>query len=428
MENRTKSHWKIAGVLAIAAASFASSAHAGYDEKASTDSDSVSSNSSMSQSSMSQDSMSNSSKSSDSSMAMKTSMKTDAPMSSKMVVSSPRLTTMALGGRTRNQVRYVDPQMKAVLISLMELKPKPIEKLTPAQARRQPGPADAVKRTLQKQGRSTVPEAVGSVMDTTVPGPAGRIPVRVYKPITSNSDKLPVLVYFHGGGFVIAGVQAYDSSCRALANAAKCMVVSVDYCYAPEHRLPAAHEDSYAATQWVMNNVEKWGGDHSRVAVGGESAGGNLATDMCLMARDRGGKMPIYQMLVYPLVDFTPASANAPSVRANAYAKPLNRAMLGWFGGYALPRKSFAFNPLASPLKRANLRGLPAATVVLAEIDPLLSQGEAYVRKLRASGVPVRAKLYKGVTHEFFGMGAVINQAKDAVNFAAEGLDSAFNR
>ena len=399
MQLRTKSQsWKIAGLLSIAAASLAPVAHAGYDENVGPESDS--------------------SMSSNSSMAM------DSSMSSQMTsVSAPRLTTMMLGGRTR----YVDPQMKAVLMSLMELHPKPIEKLTPAQARKQPGPPDAVKRTLIKQGRSTAPEPVGSVMDTTVPGPAGRIPVRVYKPRGMTSDNLPVLVYFHGGGFVIASVAAYDSSCRALANAAKCMVVSVGYRYAPEHRLPAAHEDSYAATQWVMNNASKWGGDQNRVAVGGESAGGNLATAMCMMARDRGGKMPIYQMLVYPYVDTSFASANAPSAIQNAKVIPLNRAMLTWFSRYALPSARFGRKAPASPLF-GSVRGLPAATVVQAEVDPLRSQGTAYIAKLRAAGIPVRAKLYRGVTHEFFGMGAVIDQSKDAVAFAADGLTGAFNR
>lgn len=399
----TSQRWKIAGLLGVAAASLASVAHAGYDQNVGPESDT---------------SMSSNSMSSDSSMSTRSTTTVQTTS-----VSSTRMTTMQLGGRTR----YVDPQMKAVLMSLMELHPKPIEKLTPAQARKQPGPPDAVKRTLKKQGRSTAPEPVGSVMDTTVPGPAGRIPVRVYKPRGMTSDNLPVLVYFHGGGFVIASVQAYDSSCRALANAAKCMVVSVGYRYAPEHRLPAAHEDSYAATQWVMNNASKWGGDESRVAVGGESAGGNLATDMCMMARDRGGKMPIYQMLVYPYVDTSHASVNAPSARENAKVIPLNRAMLTWFSSYALPSARFGRRSPASPLF-GNVRGLPPATVVLAEIDPLRSQGTAYIAKLRRAGIPVRARLYRGVTHEFFGMGAVIDQAKDAVNFEAQGLMSAFNR
>ncbi len=404
MHKKLSSSWKIAGVLSLAAASLAPAAHAGYDENVGRDSDtSMSTNSSV---------MTKSSVSSRSTTTVQT-----------VSVSTTQLTTMMLGGRTR----YVDPQMKAVLMSLMELHPKPIETLTPTEARKQPGPPDAVKRTLKKEGRSTAPEAVGAVINTTVPGPAGRIPVRVYKPLGVDSNNLPVLVYFHGGGFVIASVQAYDSSCRALANAAKCMVVSVGYRYAPEHRLPAAHEDCYAATQWVMNHADQWGGDKSRVAVGGESAGGNLATNMCMMARDRGGKMPIYQMLVYPYVDTSFGSINAPSARENAKVIPLNRAMLTWFSRYALPSARFGRTHYASPLF-GNVRGLPAATVVQAEIDPLRSQGTAYIAKLRAAGIPVRARLYRGVTHEFFGMGAVIDQSKDAVNFAAQGLKDAFKR
>ncbi|HEX8237539.1 MAG TPA: alpha/beta hydrolase [Abditibacteriaceae bacterium] len=337
--------------------------------------------------------------------------------------SVPMLTTMRLG----NRVRQVDPQMKAVLQQLIALKPRPIEKLTPRQARQQPTPADAVKALLQKQGRSTAPEPVGSVTDRTVPSPAGPVRVRVYRPRnTTSTQTLPVLVYFHGGGFVIAGVSTYDASQRALANAANCMVVGVAYRKAPEHKLPAAHEDSYAVTQWLMRNAAQWGGDPNRVAVAGESAGGNLATAVCLMARDRGGRMPIHQLLVYPYVDLTPAQLNTPSAIANATAKPLNRPMLAWFARYALPNQRFARNPLVSPLRTANVRGLPPATIVLAEIDPLLSQGQAYAVKLSRAGVPVRQRLYRGVTHEFFGMGAVVNQAKQAVNFAAASLKSAF--
>ena len=163
------------------------------------------------------------------------------------------------------------------------------------------------------------------------------------------------------------------------------MVVSVGYRYAPEHRLPAAQEDSYFATQWIMKNAGKWSGDVNRVAVGGESAGGNLATDMCYMAKMRGGKMPIHQMLVYPYVDTSFASANASSARENATVIPLNRAMLTWFSTYILPSKSYGSNPLASPLYADTnaLKGMPPATIVQAELDPLRSQGTAYADKLR---------------------------------------------
>ncbi|MBC8140347.1 MAG: alpha/beta hydrolase [Armatimonadetes bacterium] len=316
--------------------------------------------------------------------------------------------------------------MKAVLTSLAELKPKPIEKLSPAEARKQPGPPDAVKRTLQKQGRPITPEAVGSVKDIQIPGPGGNITARVYTPAGADaSAPLPVLVYFHGGGWVIAGVGAYDSSARALANAAGAMVVSVGYRYAPENPFPAAHEDSYAATQYVMKNAASMGGDPKKVAVGGESAGGNLATAVCLMARDRKGLMPVHQLLVYPVTD---TSLAYPSVETYKNAKPLNKAMLVWFVGHTVKNPKQLKSPYLAVVKNPNVSGLPPATVITAEIDPLLSESKTYADKLQKAGVPVRYKMYNGVTHEFFGMGAVIDKAKEAVAFAAEGLKADFEK
>ncbi len=322
-----------------------------------------------------------------------------------------------------------DKQMAAVLNSLIALKPKPLPKLTPLQARMQPGPADAVKRLLEKQGRSTAPEPVASVTDMKVPGPKGApdVVVRVYKPLNAPDGELPVIMYFHGGGFVIASVTAYDSSCRAMANAAKAVVVAVAYRYAPEHRLPAAHEDSYAATQYVMENTAKFGGDSRRVAVMGESAGGNLATDMCIMAKMRGGKMPVHQTLVYPFVN----NKVLPSHRAYYNAKPLGTPGVFWFLKYAPPLSKTtlkAIAPLALPLYAPDslLQGLPPATIIGAEIDPLQSEGQRYARKLMRNGVPVKYRLYSGVTHEFFGMGAVVDKAKFANQFAANELKAAF--
>ncbi|MES2461630.1 MAG: alpha/beta hydrolase, partial [Armatimonadota bacterium] len=300
--------------------------------------------------------------------------------------------------------------------------PVPLNKLTPAQARKRPGPPDAVKAVLKKQNKPTTPEAVAKVENITVPGPAGTIPVRVYTP--EGTGPFPVLVYFHGGGWVIASIQAYDSSCRALANAAKCVVVSVGYRQAPEHRFPAAHEDSYAATQYVMNNTARFGGDPKRVAVGGESAGGNLAGAVCLMAKQRGGKMPIYQMSVYPIANY---NLNSPSYRENASAIPLSKPLMAWFYRYALRSPQDGRSPLIS-LVRANVRGLPPATVITAQIDPLRSEGKQYADRLKAAGIPVRYRNYQGVSHEFFGMAAVVDEAKDANQFAAQGLQSAFRR
>ena len=318
-----------------------------------------------------------------------------------------------------------DPQMKAVLQSLAELKPKPIEKLSPAEARKEPGPPDAVKRTLKKQGKAITPEPVAKVVDTTVPSPGGTIPVRVYTPAGAGAEPLPVIVYYHGGGWVIAGINAYDASCRALANAANAVVVSIGYRYAPENRFPAAHEDSYAALQYVMNNAETMGGDKTRVAVAGESAGGNLATAVCLMARDRKGKMPVHQLLVYPITD---TRMNTPSYEMNKNAKPLNKPMMAWFFKHTIRKPSDKNSPYLAVLRNPNVCGLPPATVITAEIDPLLSESKAYADKLRKAGVPVRYKNYAGVTHEFFGMVAVIDKAKDAVAFAAESLKEGFTK
>ena len=294
-----------------------------------------------------------------------------------------------------------DAQMKAVLDQLAALHPKPIEKLTPPQARMQPGAADAVKALLKKKNGGVLPppEPVAKVEDRTVPGPAGTIPVRVYTP--EGDGPFPVLVYVHGGGWVIASVQAYDSSARALANAARCVVVSVGYHLAPEHRFPDAHEEVYSATQYVMKNAAQFGGDPKRVAIAGESAGGNMATAVCLMARDRRGRMPVHQLLVYPVAD---TRMNTPSYIQNAKAKPLNKPMMGWFFRHTVRKPSDANSRYLAVLRNPNLRRLPPATIVAAEIDPLRSEGKAYADRLRAAGVPVRYRLYKGVAHEFFGL------------------------
>jgi acetyl esterase len=319
-----------------------------------------------------------------------------------------------------------DPQMAAVLNSLKSLKGKPIEKLTPGVARMQPTPTAAVLNLLKKQGKSTAPEKVGSVKDYKVPGPAGapEVTVRVYKPLNAPSGPLPMVVYFHGGGFVIASVATYDSSCRAIANKAGAIVCSVAYRMAPEHRLPAAHEDSYAATQYIMKNGAAWGGNTKKVAVMGESAGGNLATDMCLMAKMRGGIMPIHQVLVYPVVQ----GKTTPSYKAYYNAKPLSTPMMRWFFKYALPNKAFANNPLASPLYApdAMFKGLPPATIIAAEIDPLQSEGMMYAKKLQKNNITTKYRIYPGVTHEFFGMAAVVDKAKQANSFAASELKTAF--
>ncbi len=316
-----------------------------------------------------------------------------------------------------------DPQMQAVLDQLTMLGGKPIETLTPEEARKQPTPTDAVKALLVKQGKSTDPEPVGKVEDATVPGPAGTTPVRIYTP--AGDGPFPVVVYVHGGGWVIATIDTYDSSARAMCNLAKAVIVSIEYRKAPEYKFPAAHEDVYAALQYVMKNAATMNGDPKRVAIMGESAGGNMAAAACMMAKDRKGMMPIYQVLIYPVANY---AFNTPSYKDNTYSKPLNKAMMKWFFNYTLKTPDDGKSKYISLIRASNsdLQGLPPATVITDDIDPLNNEGLVYASMLRKAGDKVEYKNYQGVTHEFFGMGAVVDKAKDAEQFAADGLKMAF--
>ena len=311
-------------------------------------------------------------------------------------------------------------RMQAVLDQLAALGAKPIETLTVAQARTQPGPADAVKALLTREGRSTAPEPVGSVVDTTFPGPAGQIPITIYTP--SGTGPFPVALFIHGGGWVIGSRQAYDSSARALTNAAGAIIVSTNYRLGPENRFPAAHDDTFAAYQWVRANAQRFGGDPTRVAVVGESAGGNMAASIAIRARDQRLALPLHQVLIYPVTNY---AFDTPSQLANQNTSPLSTKGLLWFYERYLNSPADGGNPLFSVL-RANLQGLPPATVITADIDPLRSEGAAYAQRLAAAGVSLDYRNYSGVTHEFFGMGAVLDEAKQAVNQAALGLRRAF--
>jgi acetyl esterase/lipase len=319
-----------------------------------------------------------------------------------------------------------DREMQAVLDMLQSLGPKPIETLDAKEARKQPTPADAVEKLLDERGESTDPEDVGDVDDRTIDGPAGDIKVRIYKPASAAADALlPVVLFVHGGGWVIADLDVYDASPRALANAAHAIVVSTHYRQGPEHRFPAAHEDVYAAYKWVIAAAHDFGGDASRVAVVGESAGGNLATVVCLNARDEGLPLPVHQVLVYPIAD---SDTNTESYREQAQAKPLNAAMMRWFFDNYLRGPEDGQTPAISLNRAADLSGLPPATIINAELDPLRSDGERLAERLRAAGVQTEQRTYPGVTHEFFGMGAVLPKAKDAQQFAAAALRRAFDR
>lgn len=315
-----------------------------------------------------------------------------------------------------------DPAMQKVLDTLSSLGGKPIETLSAAEARQQPSAADAVKQVLRNEGKDDTPERGLTVKQFAIDGPQSKIPLFVYTP--AGKGPFPVMLYYHGGGFVIADTKTYDASIRALATGANAIIVSADYRQAPEHKFPAAPDDAYAAYQWVLKHASDINGDPARVAVGGESAGGNLATVVSMMARDRHEKMPVHQLLIYPVLD---GDTNTPSYQNNAQAQPLNKAMMKWFFTQYTANSDDAFNPYVVPMKAESLKGLPSATVVAAELDPLMNEGKTYADRLKEDGVAVSYKAYPGVTHEFFGMGAVEPKAKDAEKFAAAGLRKAFD-
>ncbi len=266
-------------------------------------------------------------------------------------------------------------------------------------------------------------EPIAAFEDRRVPGPAGDIPVRVYTP--AGARPLPVLVYFHGGGWVVGSLTTHDGVCRALANRVPAIVVSVDYRLAPEHPFPAAAEDAYAATAWTAANAATIGGDADRIGVGGDSAGGNLAAVTALMARDRGGPRLVHQLLVYPVTD---ARFDTPSYVANADGYFLTRDMMRWFWNHYAARAADRENAYAAPFRAKDLAGLPPATVLTAEFDPLRDEGEAYARRLREAGVPVDLTRYDGIVHGFFGMAALFDQAEAAIDEAAGALRTAFSR
>jgi acetyl esterase/lipase len=274
-----------------------------------------------------------------------------------------------------------------------------------------------------ERGESTQPEPMSDVRDIHVRGAVGEIPARVYVP-ASGAAPYPVIVYYHGGGFVLATVDTYDASARALSNATGALVVSVEYSKAPDNKFPGAHDDAFASYSWVLANAASLSGDPARVAVAGESAGGNLAANVAIRARNEGAPLPVHSLLIYPVAS---DDMNSDSYARNADAKPLSRAMMGWFLDQYLPQPGLARDTRLD-LVSANLGGLPPTTIINARVDPLLNDGEQLAEQLEAAGVPVAQRTFDGVTHEFFGMSAVVPTATEAIDFAAARLLQSFER
>lgn len=340
-------------------------------------------------------------------------------------VSNPAVAADASTSATGTRYK-ADADMQRVLTELAALGGKPIESLTPEEARMQPTPTDAVMALLKKQGKDTTPAVLVpgvTSVDTEVGGAAGKLPARVYTP--DGPGPFPVVVYFHGGGWVIADKQVYDGGARALAKQANAVVVSVDYRLAPEAKFPAAWDDALASYKWVSENAASIKGDPMRMALAGESAGGNLAVSTAIAVRDAGLRMPRHVLAVYPVAQT--GDLNTKSYVDSATAKPLNKPMIGWFVDKLLAKPEDKMNPRLD-IVHANLKGLPPVTIINAQIDPLREDGAMLQNALKKAGVKVERKVYTGVSHEFFGMGAVVKKAADAEKMGGQALRAAFRK
>lgn len=303
----------------------------------------------------------------------------------------------------------LDPQAKALLDGMAAADAPPIEEQSPEEARL----AGAIL------GQLSIPEEVAGVDDRVIPGPGGALPVRIYRPAGA-PVAAPALVWFHGGGFVIGDLDTADGVCRALCRRAGVMVVSVGYRLAPEHPFPAPLDDATAAFDWVRAHGSELGIDADRIAVGGDSAGANLAA---VTANARRGQVA-FQLLVYPVTDFTRTSQ---SYQENADGYLLTAATMAWFEQHYTQSAVETHDPRVSPLFEDDLTGVAPAFVMTAEFDPLRDEGEAYGKRMVDAGVPVQVKRYEGLIHGFIQMSAVLDAAGPALDDAASALHDALS-
>jgi acetyl esterase len=308
----------------------------------------------------------------------------------------------------------LDPQMKKILDLIAAAGAPSIRGMTPVEAR------TAFEGRLEFFRRGGVAE-IGRCEDRAVPGPAGPIPVRLYYP--RGQSPCGAALFFHGGGWVLGNLESHDPTCRALAAGSGALIIAVDYRLAPEHKFPAAADDSYAATRWAAENAAALGYPEGQLAVSGDSAGGNLAAVVALMARDRGGPKIRHQVLIYPAFDPAMVEPSHQEFAQDGYV--LSRADMEWFWNHYLRNAQDGSNPYANPARANDLSRLPAALVITAGFDPLRDEGEGYAEKLRQAGVPVVAKRYEGLTHGFFNMTSQIDQAKVALERTCAALREA---
>jgi acetyl esterase len=308
----------------------------------------------------------------------------------------------------------LDPEAAAFLKRVAAVPPLNFATVTPAEVRATVTPAPLPLEPIRK------------VEDRTIPGPDCEIPIRIYQPLHKlDGDQCPVIIFLHGGGWVIASVAAYEGLCRTLANASRSIVISVEYRLAPESKFPAAVEDSYAATLWASQRVAEFGGDPERLAVMGDSAGGNLAAAVCLMAKDRGTPTLAFQALIYPVTSY---AFDTPSYRDNSEGYLLSRDGMRWFWAQYLRNEEDGKNPYAAPLQAPDLSGLPPALVMTAEFDPLRDEGNAYARRLQDAGVAVQLEQFDGMIHGFLRQTDVYRRAGETIQYIGRTLKSALAR
>ena len=305
----------------------------------------------------------------------------------------------------------VDPAAQRFLDGMAQAPARDMAVVTPAEMR-------AGYDMLAALGRPAAEPP--STEDTSIPGPAGDIPVRVYRPRAGGVH--PVVVFLHGGGFTIGSIASHDPLCQQIATGVPAVVVSVDYRLAPEHKFPAAVEDCWAAVQWVADHAAELGGDPARVAVAGDSAGGNLAAVCAIKAREAGGPALALQLLIYPTTD---ATGSFPSIQENGKGYFLTEETMRWFQDNYLSPDDDRRHPDASPYFVEDLSRLAPAFVVTAEYDPLRDEGEAYAKRLGEAGVPTKVKRYDGMIHAFFQLDAAIPAAADAITDSIEALRQA---
>jgi acetyl esterase len=303
----------------------------------------------------------------------------------------------------------------------MPLDPEVAEFLAACAREPAPSPRDAGLAAARSQmveasvGLGPFPE-MAETRDLTIPGPHGAIPLRIYRPQKAHGG---ILMYFHGGGWVLGSIETHDGYCRSLAAGSGATIVSVDYRLAPEHKFPAAFDDCLAATRWAAAQAASLECDARRLGVAGDSAGGNLAAAVALAARDDGGPALAFQYLIYPVTD---AACDTPSYAENAEGYYLSRDSMLWFWEQYLRNPRDGAQAYASPVRATDLKGLPPALVTTAEYDPLRDEGEAYARRLSESGVKARLIRYPGMIHGFARRGRFFRVARVALDEAAQAL------